>query len=844
MFNNLTIRKKMLFLILGVTTFIYLLTVGYIGYNLRSNAIDKAKNTADSYAREKANEIKSIIDEDMAVSRIMAAAVTEMTYLPTEERLAKRKKLLDDILLLYPKYDATWMSWQLELIDDTWDRPYGRERYNSYLRDGEVRSSIEMAELEGQQASSLYERFKAEPNLKELLSEPYWYLDYNYDDNARDSLLGISPVIRLEVDGKFAGVVGTDMSVDDFQSISKVDYYKSAYALLLTHGGKIVATRDPGYFNLPLDTLSIMKGRKAEAYAKIQEGQPYRFIAYDKGSDKEVYVSMSPIVVGRTAYPWSAVFVVPIDEITSDFNQVLFITIVGGILGLVLLAFVVWRMSEVISGSLASSNRLLNRLAKGELDMSKKLEVRSKDEIGAMAISLNHLMGELNKKSEFAQQIGKGNLTSDFESAGEEDILGNSLITMRQNLRSVIDETHEVVQNGAEEGDLSARISLENKEGVWKDLGESINTLLQSVGKPMRILSDMANAMAKGDLSTRYTESSKGDILSLTQNLNIALDNLNALLGKIVDNANNISYSSSEMLVASEEMNTNTGEIASAIAQMSTGAQTQVSKVDESSHLVEMILSSAKTMGSKSEEINSVAQMVADSSEKGLKMVNKVEFSMKDIKAFAEDTNASIKVLTERSKEITRVLGIITDIASQTNLLALNAAIEAAQAGDAGRGFAVVAEEIRKLAEDSRASAREIEKLVRDVQNDTDSAAKVIEVMNESIKGGSQASNDASEAFREIATAGNQNLNISQEILRSSQDQIESIKNVVSITEGIVVIAEQTAAGSEEVASSATELSSGMQNYTEKSKGVAEITQALKAEVSKFNLTQEEKPPA
>ena len=151
------------------------------------------------------------------------------------------------------------------------------------------------------------------------------------------------------------------------------------------------------------------------------------------------------------------------------------------------------------------------------------------------------------------------------------------------------------------------------------------------------------------------------------------------------------------MLSASEEMNTNTGEIASAIAQMSSGAQNQVSKVDESSNLVESILRSANDMGEQAEEINRAAQGGADSSDMGLKMVNKVGFSMKDIKAFANDTNESIKVLTERSKEITRVLGVITDIASQTNLLALNAAIEAAQAGDAGRGFAVVAEEIRKL---------------------------------------------------------------------------------------------------------------------------------------------------
>jgi len=359
---------------------------------------------------------------------------------------------------------------------------------------------------------------------------------------------------------------------------------------------------------------------------------------------------------------------------------------------------------------------------------------------------------------------------------------------MRNNLLAVIEETNEVVMKAGEEGELSARMMLNGKTGVWAELGESVNNLLDSVGKPLGVLDRIVNAMAEGNLSERYTEEAKGEILNLADNLNTALENLNSLLGGIVTNAGSISDSTNEMLVASEEMNTNTGEIASAIAEMSSGAQTQVSKVDESSNLVESILNSANEMGDKSEQINGAAQLVSESSEKGLKMINKVGFSMNDIKAFANETSDSINVLTERSKEITRVLGIITDIASQTNLLALNAAIEAAQAGEAGRGFAVVAEEIRKLAEDSRKSAQEIETLVRDVQQDTAAAAKVIEVMNDSISGGEQASNDASEAFKEITSHGQKNLDISTEILSASRVQIESIKNVVSITEGICLL--------------------------------------------------------
>ncbi|MFK7954320.1 MAG: methyl-accepting chemotaxis protein [Ekhidna sp.] len=836
MLKNFTIRRKMMLFILGITLITYAATLGYISYNLRENAVTEAKKLADSYARQKANEVKAIIDEDLAVARVMAEVAENYTLMPDEQRNKLRKEFLERVLLEYPKYDATWMSWQLSFIDEDWSHNYGRERFNSYMDGNEVKSSVEMAELDGSDASAIYEFFKADEQQTEVLSEPYWYLDYDYSSNSKDSLLGISPTVRLEVNGEFAGVIGSDMSVDDFQGISDVEYFDNAYAIFFSNKGVITAYKDPALFSLPMDTLSIISDSPFDVADLIKDGESKSYEVYDESLNQMVYVSLADVKIGRSKFPWSVAFVVPLEEITAAFSATFSITIIVGLIGFILLAYVIFRVATNITDSLDESNDLLKDLAKGNLDASKKLKIDGNDELNGIASSVNLLMDELNSKAEFSKQIGEGNLASEFNSAGENDLLGDSLIRMRDNLRAVIDETNEVVKHADGEGDLTARMSPDGKMGIWKELTESINSLLESISKPFSSVNEMVNAMAEGDLTHRYKEEAKGDIKNLTDNLNKALDNLNTLLNGISNDANIIGDSSVEMLGASEEMNANTGEIASAIAQMSSGAQNQVSKVDDSSNLVESILRSANEMGVQSEEINQAAKASSDSSEKGMRMVSKVVFSMKDIKAFADDTNKSIKVLTERSQEINRVLSVITEIASQTNLLALNAAIEAAQAGDAGRGFAVVAEEIRKLAEDSRNSAREIETLVRDVQQDTENATKVIEVMNESISGGEEASNDASASFQEISSSTTQTLELSLQILESARNQTDSIKDVVSITEGIVVIAEQTAAGTEEVASSATELSAGMENYTRKSEEVTKIASQLKEGVTKFKL--------
>jgi PAS domain S-box-containing protein len=335
----------------------------------------------------------------------------------------------------------------------------------------------------------------------------------------------------------------------------------------------------------------------------------------------------------------------------------------------------------------------------------------------------------------------------------------------------------------------------------------------------------------------RYSLEANGEILRTANNLNLALDNIDALLHQIQINAVSIDQSSSEMKLTSEEMAGNTGEIANSIAEMSKGTQVQVQRVDDASNLIENILSSCHTMVERSKSINEAAKLGNQHSESGMKNIGEMVLSMKDISEYSNKAHDSISVLTERSREIERVLAVISDIAKQTNLLALNAAIEAAQAGDSGRGFAVVAEEIRKLAEDSKKSATEIAQLVQSVKSDTNDAEKVISSMTVSVRNGEQTTNHAMEAFKIIKTSSENTLNMSEDIVTTSKGQIKDISDVVNIIQGVVVIAEQNAAGTEEIAASASELATGMDGYNGKAHSLAKIAESLREGLSMVKLS-------
>ena len=438
-------------------------------------------------------------------------------------------------------------------------------------------------------------------------------------------------------------------------------------------------------------------------------------------------------------------------------------------------------------------------------------------------------------------RIAVGDFDFNFDFAGlqmdeKTREVANTVESLRDNLNKILNEVNIVVKEAGEEGNLNARLNVDNSKGAWKQLIDSLNILLNSISEPILEFNSIINKMAEGDLTKRFKMEAKGSIKEMADSLNAAMENLNALLINIEKSSDVVTDSSGNTLTMTEGMKKNTREVAAAIAQIAKGAQDQAQRTDESAKLVNEVLESSNEMETKADIINKTAETGQKSSENGMKIMKVLVDNMTGISDSAGLTAESINVLTQRAEEIGRTLSVITDIAAQTNLLALNAAIEAARAGEAGRGFAVVAEEIRKLAEDSRKSAIEIEKIVGDVQKDTQSASKAIEAMEGSVKDGNSATIDAEKIFKDIASSSEETFNISQEIREVTSAQKGSIDAVAKNIEQIVVVAEETAAGAQQVASSSQELNSSMEEIGNASAKLSEIASELQAGVNQFTL--------
>lgn len=355
--------------------------------------------------------------------------------------------------------------------------------------------------------------------------------------------------------------------------------------------------------------------------------------------------------------------------------------------------------------------------------------------------------------------------------------------------------------------------------------------------KPFISLSSVVETIANGDLKDFELEiKSQDEIGLLYKSFKTMNQNLRELVSNIQSVAATLASSSEELTATSEETAQSLTQVVVTINDMAQGNSNQTKMIEDSNNAINRV----SRIVSQAAEMTNLGAMKAQESlalaQDGQKTLEIQGQKMQENNKITETVGNSILQLATMTNEISNIIGAINGIAEQTNLLALNASIEAARAGDAGRGFAVVAEEIRKLAEQSSNSTKEIERIVNGINGKVNEAVNNMSQAKEIVLDMNASAENTKESFSEIFASISELVKNSQEVSSALEEVNAKTKEVSNETSKISAVVELTSAGAQEISASSEEQLASIETVAQSSSKLAGVAQELISQVSKFKV--------
>lgn len=395
------------------------------------------------------------------------------------------------------------------------------------------------------------------------------------------------------------------------------------------------------------------------------------------------------------------------------------VSILGAVIAAIVNAFCIWRLSGLVARPMTKMANVTQELQAGNFDLVVP-GLDRRDEFGTLAHNVEGFRQSLStaKKLEAEKRALEAHAEAEKQ---------RTLEALNSGFGSVVE--------AATVGEFERRVELRMDDKDLQRISDGVNEICENVSKFLLDLNSALDALARGDLTFRFSNKHHGQFAKLANQFNESMGVLSQTIARLAATGN---------------------EMASSIEYVASGSQTlsqhtaqQAAALEETNAAMEVVNNSVVANSSRSIEIS------AQTEEAKARASTSQGIVQKAVEAMA--------AIQESSERITEIISVIDDIAFQTNLLALNAAVEAARAGSAGKGFAVVASEVRTLAQKASESAADIRELIGVSSEKVRSGADLVNETGTSLEGiidaiatVAQQVDDISSATKEQATGVNE----------------------------------------------------------------------------------------
>jgi methyl-accepting chemotaxis protein len=387
-------------------------------------------------------------------------------------------------------------------------------------------------------------------------------------------------------------------------------------------------------------------------------------------------------------------------------------------------------------------------------------------------------------------------------------------------------------------GPLSHLIEVAHKIGSSGDLDQTIDfhrddevgVLAQNFNQMIVHLKEMASvsaAIAEGQLFVAVQPRSQQDTMAkafarMTQGLRELVRQVRDSASQVASGAGQMASASDESAKVSVQAASAIDEVTSTMHEMSVNVQNvvkntqvQASSVAETSSSIDQMVTSIQRVADTAKMLVDISHRSREEAKTGMATMDKATEGLNRTSHAIQASAEIIDVLGRRADDIGKIIEVIDDLAEQTNLLALNAAIEAARAGEHGLGFAVVAEEVRKLAEKSTQSTKEISELIQGIQKEAREAVENMDKSTSMVQEGLVLNKDLSLALDKISDVVSEVYKFSQEIGAATMEQSSGSAQIAKATNRLTEITQEINSSVEEQASGAQAVVRSMERMRE-----------------------------
>lgn len=361
------------------------------------------------------------------------------------------------------------------------------------------------------------------------------------------------------------------------------------------------------------------------------------------------------------------------------------------------------------------------------------------------------------------EAVSQGNLSA-RATVFSEDEFGQLATGFNQMARVILTTTSE------------AQRKAEEQEQAKEDLQRQV----------IRLLDDVEGA-ARGDLTVQAEVTA--DVLgAVADSFNLTIQNLREIVQQVKLAARQVAKSSTENEIFARSL--------------SSDALRQAEELAVTLNSVQVMTDSIQRVAESAREAEEVARSASATALKGGEAVERTVSGILEIRETVAETTRKVKRLAESSQEISKIVALISQIASRTNLLALNASIEAARAGEAGRGFAIVADEVRQLADRAAKASKEIEQIVLQIQSETGSVMTAMEEGTQQVIEGTRLAEQAKRSLEDIIQVSNRIDVLVRSITSDTVEQTETSRAVAQVMQSVELTAQETSQEAQRVSAS------------------------------------------